>query len=458
MERKDILELAMKKYIKIIAIFLLFGAMTYKAAAHTITIDGNFDDWTDNDVIATDKAFDYANVMNGAWATHETPFDYVRLYGTYDSTNLYIGIQIVDVIDIADPANAGSSHGTPPYVMNLPQWIAIDTIDGAGYSGVTADGKDAGEYDMWHKGQLFNGPNKPDYMVYFASNFWQGPFLCPYTVNGVSGWNPDANTKGPADGLKGASGPGSMGPIIGNAPDYATGGNSKFDYIAAGHDRSRDSFFEIAIPLSLIGNPDPNSIRVFVGQGDGDMASGVDSIPDDTATLDLEGVETWNSPLEWADVDIFTAPFASLTGQPAPQGYTLTCKISSALSITYSDVIVFANSDTAIPDSNGSASFTNLSAGNYAVTAALQGYLSDSKTVDLNANTGDVLITLSQIVEGDINKDKIVDGSDLMALAFIFGQNSSSTLFNTSADLNSDNIIDGNDLMILAQNFGKHAE
>jgi len=267
---------------------------------HTITVDGDGSDWLESDIIATDLAWDHANVMNGAWATHEPPFDYTNLYATWDDNYLYIGIQIVDVTDIADPANAGSSQSSVPRAMDLPQWIAIDTKPG-GYSGVADD-----SYDMWHKGQQFDGSNLPDYQCYFASNFWQGPFLSSYTA---AGWNPDGAWS-PADGLLGKSGAGSFFSIIGNAPNYATSGNSNYDYVAAGHDRSRDSFFEIGIPLSLLGNPDPSEIKIFVGHGDGDMASGVDSVPDDSATLDTPGVTDYNSPLEWGDKDVFTSSFA----------------------------------------------------------------------------------------------------------------------------------------------------
>jgi len=41
--------------------------------------------------------------------------------------------------------------------------------------------------------------------------------------------------------------------------------------------------------------------------------STVDVLPqDDGATLDTQGVEVWNSPLEWGDVDSITAPFARI--------------------------------------------------------------------------------------------------------------------------------------------------
>jgi hypothetical protein len=41
--------------------------------------------------------------------------------------------------------------------------------------------------------------------------------------------------------------------------------------------------------------------------------STVDALPqDDAATLNAQGVESWNSSLEWGDVDSITAPFARI--------------------------------------------------------------------------------------------------------------------------------------------------
>lgn len=53
---------------------------------------------------------------------------------------MYLAWQYVDVTDVIDPANAGSSAGTPIRSMDMPQTIAIDTIAGEGAT-----------YDMWDK-------------------------------------------------------------------------------------------------------------------------------------------------------------------------------------------------------------------------------------------------------------------------------------------------------------------
>ncbi|MCB2155953.1 hypothetical protein KQI84_13810 [bacterium] len=287
----------------------------------TITIDGvnTGSEWTSSELIATDAAFDHANVV-GAWSTHEPQFDYTELYAAWDANNLYVGIQIVDVIDVEDPANAGSSAGTKPFQMNLPQFIGIDVTSG-GYGVDTVNG------DMWGKGHGFGGSNELDYEVYFASNFFQGPFVCPYNA----GWDPDNDATGPTGngvypnehaGLDGASANHwAGGPITG------PGGKN---YLTSGHDTNRDSFFEVAIPLELIGSPDlsTQSIGLFVSHGDGPLMSGVDSLPDDPATVDTPGVTASNSPNEWEDYDTYTEPFAVVgaggTATPTPSPTPIT--------------------------------------------------------------------------------------------------------------------------------------
>ncbi|MNY74162.1 hypothetical protein D3C86_2131240 [compost metagenome] len=50
-------------------------------------------------------------------------------------------------------------------------------------------------------------------------------------------------------------------------------------------------------------------IGVMLHQGE---FSPVDSIPNDPATSDTPGVSESNSPKEWGDIDLLTAPFARI--------------------------------------------------------------------------------------------------------------------------------------------------
>jgi hypothetical protein len=83
------------------------------------------------------------------------------------------------------------------------------------------------------------------------------------------------------------------------------------NFIAEGHDTTRDSFYEMAIPLSTLQvtrtQIESLGIGVMIGAG---SESCMDSIPHDEATVDTTGVETWNSSFEWGDTDSFTTSFA----------------------------------------------------------------------------------------------------------------------------------------------------
>ena len=83
------------------------------------------------------------------------------------------------------------------------------------------------------------------------------------------------------------------------------------EYISSGHDTSRDSFYEMAIPLASIGltkaTLEANGLGVFINVG---STSSMDCIPNDGATLDSSGVTGSNSSVEWEDHDQFTAPYA----------------------------------------------------------------------------------------------------------------------------------------------------
>ncbi len=284
----------------------------------TITIDGENtgDEWGSDTLLITDPAADDARFLGSNWCAHEAPWDYAALHGAWDDANLYIGIQFVNVTDVLDPSNLGSSEGSQIHGMDLIQFVVIDTSSSGGYS---TGG------DMWDKDHEFIGDNQPDYQVYFHSNFsqegtyigsWDGASLTPF-AHGHD--EPD---------LVGAGGELYVGAtLMGVDPhgddsspgDY--GGESSAYIGERGHSTAYDTFFELQIPLALIGltasDLDGGVIGIFAANGDG---SAVDSIPDDPATSDTPGTSDSNSPLEWSmvdDDDQYSVPFAWIG---APRG------------------------------------------------------------------------------------------------------------------------------------------
>ena len=63
-------------------------------------------------------------------------------------------------------------------------------------------------------------------------------------------------------------------------------------------------------------------------------------------------------------------------------------------------------------------------------------------------------VASSGTVEGDSDYSGAVDGYDLLLISVVFGKSSTDENFNPYADLNKDNIIDGSDIALLALNFG----
>jgi hypothetical protein len=289
-------------------------------ARKTVVIDGlnGGGEWGDDTLLIRDAAADDARFLGANWCAHEPPWDYAALHGAWDDTNLYIGIQYVNVTDVVDPANLGSSAASI-HSMDLVQFLAFNTFSGHGYS---TGG------DMWAKKQEFIGTDKPEYQLYFHSNFsQQGTFLSRWSA---AGWAPVTNgLLTPALKGKGArlyvgstlpgvdphsddAAPGSYGPPVDYLKPLAAYGN-------AVHSTQTDTFFELQIPLAVLGltaaNLDHGAIGIFAANGDG---SAVDSIPDDAATRSTPGVSQQNSPLEWEvakDEDKYTSPFAHV-GRP----------------------------------------------------------------------------------------------------------------------------------------------
>ena len=88
------------------------------------------------------------------------------------------------------------------------------------------------------------------------------------------------------------------------------------DFVTLGHDGARDSFYEMKIPLALLGldraGLEAAGLGVLLGQGE---TSCLDTIPNDPATLDTPGTTPSNSPAEWEDADAFTVPFARVAAR-----------------------------------------------------------------------------------------------------------------------------------------------
>ncbi len=284
-----------------------------KAVANNgIIIDGanTGNEWTDDQLVALGMANDDPRSLGSNWTMHEAPINLTHIWAAWDDNNLYLAWQFVDVTDVIDGANAGGAgSGRIGSNDGILQWIALDTDRSAGAA-----------KDMWKKNQdtpLWTGADKPDYQIYLAGSLWQG--FVSRAVNNVFPVDDGGVNYFPIVGAgitagKGATFAGTSLWGVGDADDRRAAGAPTRNFLTEGHASSRDSFYEIKIPLAFLGltkaQLESQGLGVMIGAGSN---STMDVLPqDDGATLDAQGVETWNSSLEWGDIDSITAPFARI--------------------------------------------------------------------------------------------------------------------------------------------------
>ncbi len=278
----------------------------YRSAG--ITIDGanTSGEWTSNMLIAIDMVNDDPRSLGSNWTMHEGPADFTHLWACWDDTKLYLAWQFADVTDKLDPANAGSAlSGRISTSQGILQFLCLDTIPGSGCA-----------TNMWSKNDRMTGSELPDYMIGMRSDLYSsyishatnGSF--PVDDGGINYFTTSAKGITIARAA-GCASPTLWGPYS-DVDNYLSNTNSALtEYVSSGHDTSRDSFYEMAIPLSALGltraTLEANGLGVFLYAG---STSSMDCIPNDGATLNSPGVTGSNSSLEWEDTDQFTAPYA----------------------------------------------------------------------------------------------------------------------------------------------------
>ena len=272
--------------------------------AGTKTVDGaNNSEWGTNNLIAIDLANDDPRSLGDNWTMHETPADITHLWAAWDDNNLYLAWQFADITDWIDGANYGSGDALGNN-QGILQFISIDT--GAGGS----------SSNMWGKNDSFTS-TLPDYQVAIRSDLWSGASYISKSVGGVFAGDESLGTNYLTFAMAGIN----AAQVVGNnaasslwgVPDvdnYLNDPNTALtDYIT--HNKGRDTFYEMSIPLTALGltrsSLEANGIGVFINVG---SQSSLDTIPNDGATLDTPGVEVYNSSFEWSDYDVFTSPFA----------------------------------------------------------------------------------------------------------------------------------------------------
>ncbi len=275
----------------------------------SITINGEQGSiWTDDNLIAINLANnDPRSFGDGAWAMHETSGDLTHMWAAWDDDNLYLAWQAVDVTDVIDPVNAGS--GDPLYSNSgYLFFLSFDTETGGSSS------------NMWDKMDTFGGSTLPNYQIGMRSDLYS--LYLSQAVDGGWGGDDDFGTSywtREDAGIEIEVGAGVLAAnalwgIYGDVDQWLNNPEMELTNFIE-HNSARDSFYEMSIPLASLGltraSLESDGIGVFLTVG-GDSA--LNALPHDPATLSTPGLSEHDSPLEWADGDVFTVPFARIGG------------------------------------------------------------------------------------------------------------------------------------------------
>ena len=293
-------------------------------ANKTITSAADFDE---SMIIAQGVANDDPAAFRG---THEAPkFDLYSLYGAWDNTNLYIGIQYTNVIDVVDPAQSSpqTGRGKPNGAdADIPQMLVFDTRSGDYTDGTT---NNTAQKTAWNTNVKFAGEANVDKIFLYSPKEGINNFALFSSVNGIVDYE-TAIAPGYQKPLAGASvvfEDGFFGSSMigikangyeGYVPSDLTSAASNWvDFLTTSHSTAQDTFSVVTIPLEYLGV----TASDIASKGIGVMAiatygsSGIGSLPMDMTMLDC-ATEAYSqddsTSAEKEDADLVTVPLAQL--------------------------------------------------------------------------------------------------------------------------------------------------
>ncbi|MBQ5399574.1 MAG: dockerin type I repeat-containing protein [Ruminococcus sp.] len=284
----------------------------------TIKIDGDGSDWSEDMRIATSGAWDVANHWKGA---HENCLiDACGLFAAWDSDNLYIGMQYVNTTDTWQNAgDASLMDGGKMGDLHLILALSVDPSK-KGLTGKVS----SGDY-IW--GDKIDYKSHVDHLFYMSTKAGLGTpghFTVAdssgntdYTTHcgnfkneGIEYKMYDGNVCDSIWGLNDSNSPDDVCSDSANWVDYKSFKGSK-----GVHNTKYDSFYEIKIPLKVLGITESQLTSKGIGAmtlcGRGESA--LDCCPFDLSMVDnVKGNYTQDpsTSKEKDDIDEITAPLA----------------------------------------------------------------------------------------------------------------------------------------------------
>lgn len=285
-----------------------------------------FSDWSSDLIIAQGAANDVCQSFLGS---HEAPlYDSYALYAAWDDTNIYLGWQYVNVVDVTDNAQSYPiSDNGKPYNGDIRITLAFDTDSAVSVAGCMGDGV-TGAWDA--TGKWYNRfDNGMDILMNFSAKPGVGtPGVFYPDAAGKFSYTDTALCKtfsklgivyGYVDGLLptavyGVNKPGSW---AGYTPDMLLLDTGFSEFLSLNHASSHDTFYEMKIPMTAL-----NMTRAKLeSQGMGVMlvstfgCSAIGSLPYDASVYDnVSSTYSADSSTskEKEDVDTFTYSMARI--------------------------------------------------------------------------------------------------------------------------------------------------
>ena len=306
----------------------------------TITIDGDFSDWSEDMLIAQGAAWDVANHYKGG---HENcVLDTYALYAAWDNDNLYVAWQMVNTTDTwAREGDGPLSDGGR--VLDVPLILAL-SIDP---NSTPMSNKNTTGGPIWGKkmGLKFDSKTSHvDRLLYMSGKPGLGKpsIFKAVDANGNTDYEDgcvgfkdggieykmaEGNICSSIMGLNGSVDPSDVCNNDADWVDYKT-----FSGSSGTHNTKYDSFYEIKIPFSTLGITKDyitnNGIGAMFLATRGESA--LDCVPFDVSMLDNTTGDYAADPstsAEKDDIDVITAPLANVGKSsitpPPPQGLPL---------------------------------------------------------------------------------------------------------------------------------------
>jgi len=288
-----------------------------------ITIDGDASDWTEDMKIAQGAAWDIANHWKGG---HENcVLDTYALYASWDDENLYFGWQMVNTTDTwAREGDGPLSDGGR--VLDVPLILALSLDE----SSVSMSNKNTEGSPIWgqklglsfdvHVDRLLYMSGKPGLgepaifkAVDSAGNTDYKDGCSLFDTVGISYKLATTNINSSIWGLNSSDDPSDVNNPDADWVDYKT-----FEGSSGKHDTKYDSFYEISIPLSVLGITrsyiETNGIGAMLVATRGESA--LDCIPFDSEAMLDNALEDYGNDSstsgEKDDEDVISVPLARI--------------------------------------------------------------------------------------------------------------------------------------------------